>query len=71
MMMNDLLQIQNEMRPPEGAVHPRHDEDELQDNEADDAQYGWLEVPVTYSPYHRGYTTKHWLSVFCADEKIV
>ncbi len=64
MMMNDLLQIQNEMKSPKGRTRPRHADNEVLDDDVSDDQYHWLGLPVNYSPYHPGYTTNHWLMVF-------
>ena len=65
-MMNDLLKIQHEMRSPHGQSHlPRADR-ELDYDEVVDDQGALIGVSTNYSPYHAGYTTHHWLTVFRA-----
>ena len=62
--MNDLLQIQNEMKSPKGQTRPHHADNEVLDDEVSGDQNPWLGISVNYSPYHSGYTTSHWLMVF-------
>ena len=67
MMVRDLLQIQKSLGSPKG--HPwSHDQDsdELPEDEDEQGGKNLLSLPVSYSLYHKGYTTKHWLSVFRA-----
>ena len=67
-MMNDLLKIKNEMGLPKGQSSPlRADHEQNDDKDADD-QNEPLGVSMIYSPYHPGYTTKHWLMVFRSVE---
>ena len=64
--MNDLLKIQNEMGLPQGQARLPRADYELDSNEVDGDQTEWLGVSINYSPYHTGYTTNHWLTVFRA-----
>ena len=64
MVVHDLLQIQKKMGSSDDKARSDHANDEPQLNEADGDQKDWLGVPVNHSPYHPGYTTNHWLSVF-------
>ena len=67
-MMNDLIKIQNEMGLPQGQSRlPRPDSEPDSDEVVDD-QNELIGVSTKYSPYHTGYTTKHWLLVFRAVE---
>ena len=68
LMMNDLLKIQNEMGLPQGQSRPPRADRELDYDAAVDDQSEWLGISTNYSPYHRGYTTSHWLMVFRAVE---
>ena len=63
--MNELLQIQKGLGSSRGNPWPRHMDDEgLEDDEPRHVAKDWLILPVNYNLYHKGYTTKHWLSVF-------
>ena len=68
LMMNDLLKIQNEMGLPQGQSRPPGTAREPDYDEVVDDQSEWLGISANYSPYHRGYTTSHWLMVFRAVE---
>ena len=63
-MMNDLLKIQNEMGLPQGQSRAIRMDRKLDSDGADDDQDEWIGTSTNYSPYHRGYTTNHWLMVF-------
>ena len=65
-MMTDLLKIQNEMGLPQGQSRPFRADRELDYDEVVNDQNEWIGVLANYSPYHAGYTTNHWLSVFRA-----
>ena len=65
-MMNDLIKIQNERGLPQGQSRlPRPDSEPDSDEVVDD-QNELIGVSTQYSPYHTGYTTNHWLTVFRA-----
>ena len=68
LMMNDLLKIQNEMGLPQGQSRPPRADREPDYDEVVDDQSEWLGISANHSPYHRGYTTSHWLMVFRAVE---
>ena len=64
MISLDLLKIQNTMDSSGDQARPNLEDDELRYDEDVDNQHDWMGVPVNFSPYHRGYTTHHWLMVF-------
>ncbi|MDC1383318.1 hypothetical protein N8500_07505 [Candidatus Puniceispirillum sp.] len=63
--MNDLLQIQKGLRSSRSDPSPRHgNDDELEEDELEHFTPDCFVLPVNYNLYNKGYTTKHWLSVF-------
>ena len=64
MVSVDLLKIQNQMEAPGDHARPYHVDDELHIDEDVEERHDWAGVPYDYSPFHPGYTTKHWLKVF-------
>ena len=64
MIALDLLKIQNTMDSSGDQARPNQEDNDLRHDEDVDDQHNWLGVPVNLSPYHRGYTTHHWLQVF-------
>ena len=71
MMMNDLLQIQKSLGFSRSDPWPRHvDDNELEDDERGRDSEELFMLPVNYNLYHKGYTTKHWLSVFRAFQAV-
>lgn len=71
MIVNDLIKIQNEMGSQERQERSYRADDGLHRDEVAEECNSWLGVPANYSPYHPGYTTKHWLMVFRAVEVTV
>ena len=68
--MGDLLKIQKGLGSSNGEPRSsRADEEDTQeDNTVESGSENFLIFPVNCSHYHKGYTTKHWLSVFRAVE---
>ena len=67
-MMNDLLQIQKGLGSSKHDPWPSHvDDEELEEGELGLDARNLDTLPATYNLYHKGYTTKHWLSVFRAS----
>ena len=65
MIMNDLLQIQTGLGSFGRDPRPRHiTDDDLEEDELKQVTKDLYFLPVTSNLYHKGYTTKHWLSVF-------
>ena len=70
MMMNDLLKIQKGLGSPKGGAnfHRADDDGSEEDGIFESVSENFFILPVNCSHYHKGYTTKHWLSVFRAAE---
>ena len=69
MIMNDLLQIQKGLGSFGRDPRPSHIGDgDLEEDELTHVTKDLYLLPVTSNLYHKGYTTKHWLSVFRDSE---
>ena len=64
--MNDLLKIQKDLGASQRERRRLAPDEELDAPEDGYDPRDWLAMPVNHSPYHKGYTTNHWLSVFRA-----
>ena len=68
-MIKDLLQIQKGLRSSRDNPWPHHaNADELEEDALEHYAPESVVLQVNYSLYDKGYTTKHWLSVFRALE---